>query len=105
MSRLFAVADPNGGGLDSTKGLNSFIRTHPDGGCDVSASCVSCPLSVCRYEGTAGRVALNEYRLQGTYARIRQLRAEGLRPSAIGPRIGVSMRTVHRYERRMLLRL
>lgn len=105
MSRLFPVADPNGGGLESTTGLNYFIRTHTDDGCDVSPACVSCPLSVCRYEGRTGRLALNEYRLQGTWALIRELRVAGLKPVAIGARLGVSPRTVTRYERRMLLQL
>ena len=72
--------------------LPEFHR-YQDEGCDVSPLCTACPLPACRYEVHGGlRELLNIPR----NARIREMRAEGLKVVFIAAEIGVSPRTAWR---------
>jgi hypothetical protein len=64
-----------------------------DEGCDISESCLSCPLPRCRYEEPGGlRALLNEQRDR----QIVQLRLKGVPVDALADHFGVSRRTVFR---------
>jgi hypothetical protein len=72
--------------------LPEFTR-YRDDGCDISASCLSCPLPRCRYEEPGGlRSLLNEQRDR----QIIQLRLKGVPVDALADHFGVSRRTVFR---------
>jgi len=72
--------------------LPEFTR-YRDDGCDVSASCLDCPLPRCRYEEPGGlRALLNEQRDR----QILQLRLKGMPVDQLAGRFGVSRRTVFR---------
>jgi hypothetical protein len=80
--------------------LPEFTRYHDDG-CDVSPSCLTCPLPRCRYEQPGGlRVLFNEARDDD----IIELRARGASAAELAGRFGVSRRTVFRVlERRSVM--
>jgi len=72
--------------------LPEFTR-YRDDGCEVSVSCLTCPLPRCRYEEPGGlRAVLNEYRDR----QILQLRTRGVPVEVLADRFGVSRRTVFR---------
>lgn len=72
--------------------LPEFTR-YRDDGCEVSESCLTCPLPRCRYEEPGGlRAILNESRDR----KIIELRARGVSVDALASRFGVSRRTVFR---------
>ena len=72
--------------------LPEFTR-YRDDGCEVSASCLTCPLPRCRYEEPGGlRAILNERRDQ----QIIELRARGVSVDSLADRFGISRRTVFR---------
>jgi AraC-like DNA-binding protein len=72
--------------------LPEFTR-YRDDGCEVSSSCLSCPLPRCRYEEPGGlRAILNESRDR----EIIELRARGVSVDSLAGRFGVSRRTVFR---------
>jgi hypothetical protein len=72
--------------------LPEFTR-YRDDGCDISASCLTCPLPRCRYEEPGGlRSLLNEQRDR----QIIQLRLKGVPVDALADHFGVSRRTVFR---------
>jgi hypothetical protein len=64
-----------------------------DDGCDVSQSCLSCPLSVCKYDDPGW--AVRESR-RSRDSEILRLRVEGVPVSELAARFSVSTRTVHR---------
>jgi hypothetical protein len=64
-----------------------------DDGCEVSQSCLDCPLPRCRYEEPGGlRALLNEQRDR----QIIQLREQGMPVAELADYFGVSRRTVFR---------
>ncbi len=64
-----------------------------DDGCQVSPSCLTCPLSRCRYEEPGGlRALLNQHRDR----QIVRLRTEGVGVEDLALRFGISRRTVFR---------
>lgn len=72
--------------------LPEFTR-YRDDGCDISASCLTCPLPRCRYEEPGGlRSLLNERRDRQIIA----LRLRGVPVDALADRFGISRRTVFR---------
>jgi hypothetical protein len=67
--------------------------SYADTGCDIHASCLTCPLVRCRYDEPGGaRKLLSDERDRS----ILDLRREGRPISAIASRFGVSRRTVFR---------
>lgn len=73
-------------------GLPEFTR-YRDDGCEVSDSCLTCPLPRCRYEEPGGlRAVLNEMRDR----QMTQLRRKGATVDELAGRFGVSRRTVFR---------
>lgn len=64
-----------------------------DDGCDVSPSCLNCPLPMCRYEVHGGVSTIDRIE---RYRRIRELHAAGLSAAAIAEQVGCSRRTVSR---------
>lgn len=68
-------------------------RRYVDAGCEVSPSCLACPLERCRYDEPG---AFAEFRRAARLARIRELQAEGLTGEAIADELGISRRTVFR---------
>jgi len=72
--------------------LPEFTR-YRDNGCDVSPSCLTCPLPRCRYEEPGGlRALLNKTRDGQIVAQ----RATGVPVAELAMRFGVSRRTVFR---------
>jgi hypothetical protein len=72
--------------------LPEYTR-YRDDGCEVNASCLTCPLPRCRYEEPGGlRALLNEYRDR----QIVQLKMQGLGVDDLAVRFGISRRTVFR---------
>ena len=72
--------------------LPEYTR-YRDDGCDISESCLACPLPRCRYEEPGGlRALLNETRDQ----QIVQLRLTGVPVEELAGRFGISRRTVFR---------
>ncbi len=72
--------------------LPEFTR-YRDNGCDVHPSCLTCPLSRCRYEEPGGlRALLNKTRDQQIVGQ----RATGVPVAELAARFGVSRRTVFR---------
>lgn len=68
-------------------------RRWVDDGCEVSPSCLSCPLERCRYDVPGGLAAVAREARAGT---IRELYAAGEPVGAIAARFGISKRTVFR---------
>jgi hypothetical protein len=67
-----------------------------DEGCEVSPSCLSCPLPQCRYDVPGGIRSV----LSGARKReIVQLRAAGVPVAMVAARVGVSRRTVFQLSR------
>ncbi|MFQ5874543.1 MAG: hypothetical protein ACE5JL_12185, partial [Dehalococcoidia bacterium] len=70
-----------------------FIR-YRDDGCEVSPSCLRCPLPRCRYDDPGW------LRREAKARRDREVltahRSEGLGPSELARRFGLSRRTIHR---------
>lgn len=68
--------------------------TYRDDGCDVSPTCLNCPLPICKYDDP------DFLRRTARSARDRAIletrRLEGLSVPALATRFGVSTRTVHR---------
>ena len=64
-----------------------------DKGCDVAPACLACPLPVCKYDDPGWR---ERPTLKERSDTILSLLAEGLLPNEIAPRVGCSIRTVHR---------
>jgi hypothetical protein len=72
--------------------LPEYTR-YRDDGCDISETCLACPLPRCRYEEPGGlRALLNESRDR----EIVQLRLKGVPVEELAGRFGVSRRTVFR---------
>jgi hypothetical protein len=72
--------------------LPEYTR-YRDDGCDISESCLTCPLPRCRYEEPGGlRALLNESRDR----EIVQLRLKGMPVEALAGHFGISRRTVFR---------
>jgi len=72
--------------------LPEFTR-YRDNGCDVSPTCLACPLPRCRYEEPGGlRALLNKTRDE----QIVSQRASGVPVAELATRFGVSRRTVFR---------
>ncbi len=66
---------------------------YQDGGCALAASCLDCPLIVCRYDHPQG-VAGIEY--DEKRRRVVSCVVQGMDVAAIVKRVGVSRRTVSR---------
>jgi hypothetical protein len=72
--------------------LPEYTR-YRDDGCDISESCLTCPLPRCRYEEPGGlRALLNETRDR----QIIQMRLTGVPVEELAGRFGISRRTVFR---------
>ncbi len=66
---------------------------YSDDGCELSTSCLSCPLPMCKYDDPGW---LNRASKRERSEKICRLRADGVPAHEIAKRIGVSSRTVHR---------
>jgi hypothetical protein len=64
-----------------------------DDGCEMSASCLECPLSVCKYDDPAW---LQKENRRTRDDRIFELRKRGVPVMELARQFGVSTRTVHR---------
>lgn len=65
-----------------------------DTGCEVSPSCLACPLERCKYDEPQGLLTV---RVREQANRAVQLHGQGLSIDAIAATIGVGRRTVYRY--------
>lgn len=75
--------------------------TFRDTGCEVSPTCLGCPLARCRYDVLGGeRVELARERR----ARVRELMDAGVEADAVAVELGVSLRTVFRMRREAIVR-
>ena len=77
------------------------FNDHPslpvDTGCEIAASCLSCPLPRCRHDLAGG---LQSARAQlKTLRRVAEIRRAGLTASAAAERYGLNKRTVYRWLR------
>jgi hypothetical protein len=77
--------------------LPEFTR-YRDEGCDLYASCLTCPLPCCRYDNPGGARAIFNVRRDREILRLR--RRQGLSVDMLARRYGVSRRTVFRILRR-----
>jgi hypothetical protein len=68
-----------------------------DNGCDISESCLHCPLPLCRYDDPGWLQSENR---RNRDDEIVKLRHEKLSTAEIAKRFGVSTRTVHRVVQR-----
>ncbi len=64
-----------------------------DDGCDVSATCLTCPLQMCKYDDPGW---LQRENRKDRDAEVMRLRQSGVPVAAIASQFGVSTRTVHR---------
>ena len=72
--------------------LSAPERVTPDTGCDVSPSCLTCPLPQCKYDDYAAyRASLR----QGRDEQILAYRGEGHSIWEVCKRFNLSLRTVH----------
>lgn len=62
-----------------------------DTGCDLSPSCLACPLERCRYD-----VGVRVLRQNDRHQRVVELRRQGWTPARVAVELGVSRRTVFR---------
>ena len=67
-------------------------------GCEVSRSCLKCPLSQCKYDDPAGYQAFKQK--QKDQERFKIIKEKGLSNQQAADRFGVSPRTVHRIQAR-----
>ena len=76
-----------------TDHLPEFTQ-YRDDGCDISPTCLRCPLPKCRYDdpGWLGREA--KAKRDSEVLALRQ--EEGLGPTELAKRFGLSRRTIHR---------
>ena len=72
--------------------LPEFTR-YEDDGCEISPSCLSCPLPKCKYDDPGW---VTRARKAARAAKIRSLYAQGLSQKEVARRVGVSKRTVLR---------
>jgi hypothetical protein len=77
--------------------LPEFTRYH-DEGCDLYASCLTCPLPRCRYDAPGGARAIFNLTRDREILGLR--RRQGLSVDMLARRYGVSRRTVFRILRR-----
>jgi hypothetical protein len=77
--------------------LPEFTR-YRDEGCDLYASCLTCPLPRCRYDAPGGVRAIFNLRRDREILGLR--RRQGLSVDMLARRYGVSRRTVFRILRR-----
>ncbi len=68
--------------------------TYRDGGCEVSRSCLQCPLPMCKFDDPGW--LQRENRRSRDEAMLRARRQEGLSVPVVAARFRVSTRTVHR---------
>jgi hypothetical protein len=71
---------------------------YEDYGCELSATCLSCPLPRCRYDEPGGRRQLLNSKRNSEIQGLR--RERGLAIRELAARYGVSARTVHRILRK-----
>lgn len=64
-----------------------------DTGCDVSSSCLRCPLAACKHDDPA---AYLRWKNRAKYDQVRQLKGQGLRNGVIASQLGIVRRTVQR---------
>ena len=70
-----------------------FVR-YRDVGCEISQSCLRCPLPQCRYDDPGWlRRQIKEKRDRRV---LKAREGEGLTPSELAERFGLSRRTIHR---------
>lgn len=67
---------------------------HPDTGCDLHDSCLTCPFERCRYDVEGGVPSL--LRVERDAAIVRARLNERLTAAQIGDRFGLSIRSVYR---------
>lgn len=67
-----------------------------DEGCEVSPSCLNCPLAACIYEERGGR---RRFVRDGRNAEIKKLYRKGLGTEALSRRFGLSRRSIQRIVR------
>jgi hypothetical protein len=77
---------------DEHTGRRDALPEHyGDTGCDLSPSCLTCPLAHCRYDA-----GVREQRQDDRQQRIVELRRQGWTPERVAAALGVSRRTVFR---------
>ena len=73
--------------------LPEFI-SYKDDGCDISPSCLRCPLPKCRYDDPGW--FRREVKAKRDQEVLKVKAEEGLGPSELAAKFGVSRRTIHR---------
>ncbi len=91
--------DPSTGGSagsPETSGQDPLPEStqYRDEGCDISPSCLRCPLPRCRYDDPGW--LRREAKARRDQEVLRMQGAEGLGPMELAARFGVSRRTIHR---------
>lgn len=74
--------------------IDSRITVEADSGCDVSPSCLACPLPTCKYDDPVG---FHREQLKKRDEKVWDMRwSQGLSVPQIAQRLGVSPRTITR---------
>ena len=99
---LVTTAPARHGGLDAARGTPQRLfpdslpehHTYRDDGCEVSPSCLRCPLPQCKHDEPGWYLRERRAQRDRTICRLR--RREGLTVNQLANRFGVSKRTVFR---------
>ena len=79
---------------DGSRGQDSGYLERPDRGCEVSPSCLACPLERCKYDDPESY--LLHLRQQADREKLAVIRTEWLTPAEAAERFGITQRTVYR---------
>ena len=88
-----AERDESSNGQNEKDRLPEFIP-YKDDGCDISPSCLQCPLPKCRYDDPGW--FRREVKAKRDQEVLKMRDEERLGPSQLAARFGVSRRTIHR---------
>lgn len=80
----------------------SGVQVYVDDGCDSFPACLRCPLDECKY---VDPMALTRWKNRERDAQVLELLAQGLSAPTIGEKVGIGERTVHRIQRKALLKV
>ena len=78
-----------------------FTTYYPDTGCEVSLSCLECPLPQCKYDDPVWYQ--KRRRLAGDLKMLSTMESEGLTIEEAAERFGVTIRTIFRIKQRVRL--
>lgn len=82
--------------MSTLRGDQIDLMTWQDTGCDVSPSCLACPLTHCKYDNYTGMSEARRRQSEEFHALIVELRDAGLSWDAIQQQLGCGRATISR---------